>query len=116
MSARRDEIISPSVLLAAIKRVLVNKESQRKVAKDFNIPRTNLQRYLDHVKHTILDVAAASDDDFLDALQTSTTMGPHSVRFNNFFRFFSLKSICRIFLDFFTKPRKSIDGLHYEMQ
>lgn len=90
MSPKRNEIIPSADLLIAIKRVLVNKESQRQVSKDLNIPRSSLQRYLDSVKRTIPDVTAATDEDLLEILDTSTTIGAHSVHFHNFFTFFSI--------------------------
>lgn len=89
MSSERD-LIPPADLVAAIKRVLVDKESQRQVAKDFNIPRTNLQRYLDKVKRSIPDVTVATNDDLLQCLNISTTRGSPSVCLVKTFLFFSI--------------------------
>lgn len=100
MSPKRTGIITPSVLLAAIKRVLVEKESKKSVSIDFNIPRTSLLRYVGNVQRAFPDITVATDEEIMQVLDTSTTMGPSSVCsyfFAIFLRYFCIYFIRRIF-------------------
>lgn len=84
MSQKRSENIPLVDLVAAIKLVLVEKRSQRQVSRDFGVPRSSLQRYVDHIKRSIPDVTAATDEELMGILDSSTTKGPIAVCFHFF--------------------------------
>lgn len=94
-------------VLAALKQFLVEKSgSQRKIAKDFGILRSNFQRYIEHVKIEIRDVTTASDDDFLAVLESATSHGPTGVGFIRFFlNFLAINPIA--FFQIFTRIQEN---------
>ncbi|XP_031619250.1 uncharacterized protein LOC116338260 [Contarinia nasturtii] len=75
MSPKRKSI-EPSILLEAVKRVKIGKESKKSVSLALKIPRTNLLRYLDNIERVIPDISVATDEDLLQCLGHSSTVGP----------------------------------------
>jgi len=57
-------------MVAAIKEVLINKKSQRSVAKAYNINDTKLHRYISELRNKNIDPATATNEQLADFVTT----------------------------------------------
>ena len=73
-SLHKKPAIDVDAMVAAMKEVMIDKKSQRSVAKAYNINDTKLHRYISELKRKNIDPATASDEKLADFVTTKSSV------------------------------------------
>ncbi|XP_018360824.1 PREDICTED: uncharacterized protein LOC108759735 isoform X2 [Trachymyrmex cornetzi] len=68
--AKKKPAINVDAMVAAMKEVMIDKKSQRSVAKAYNINDTKLHRYISDLKSKNIDPATATNEQLVDFVTT----------------------------------------------
>lgn len=74
-----DSPTDPNKVLVALKAVQIEKCSVKSVARDHNIPRSSLSRYLTKINQEFSDISTISDQQLLDCIKSFTSRGNKTV-------------------------------------
>lgn len=77
--AKRESPVVYSNILEAVKQIMIHKHSLRTVGGAYDIPKTNLSRYVNYLKEQNVDVGKVTDDELLEHIKYSSTPGQKPV-------------------------------------
>lgn len=77
--AKKEKSVNVGPILEGIKQIKIHNASIRAAATSFNIPKSNLARYVANFDKAGIDVATADDDVMKSFLMECLTSGPKTV-------------------------------------